>query len=108
MQEVVFLTGLELLDVGFRGVKENPAEKAFRPEHLHFDDEMATVGINAPHVDIAVFFDGNLRDEFGAEALQKNDSALRAEREHGIKEAREQVGMLAEDFLECQIVFWSR
>ena len=104
LQELVVSALLQLADVRFRGVEQYALLVGRGPHHLHFHDELPSGMVLAAHVHDAVLAQGVLRDEFRIQVFHPSDFLFRGlERQQGVQETDDQVGMFAEHFFESEV-----
>ena len=97
---------VELPDVRLGRIEKDALTEIRRPVHLHLDDELASAGLLATHIDNRVFARRSSRHKFRCKVFNIFDLFALIKRQQSIKEANDEIFMLAKNLLEGHIRLW--
>ena len=104
LQKRIIFSSVQLLHVGLGSIEENSLLKLRRPNHLHFNNKLASQGILASHIHDAEFSCRSLGHHLWSKIGHRSDFFfLTLEWKKGVEQTFHQVGMFAKHFLEGQI-----
>ena len=106
LEQLIVISPWQLPDIGLRRIEQNPLLEVWEPLHLHFYDELATASLLATHIDNRVLAKRGFRNKLRRQILYRLDLLAVIKRQQGVKEAYDEIFMLAKNLLEGHVRLW--
>ena len=106
LEQVVLLRLVKLPDVCLGRIEEDSLAEVRRPVHLHLDNELASASLLATDIDNRVFACRGARHKFRRQIFYRFNLLAIIKRQQGVKEAYDEILVLAKNLLEGHIGLW--
>ena len=106
LEQIALLRLVKLPDVRLGRIEEDALAEIRRPVHLHLDDELAPARLLAADIHDRVLARRGTRHEFRRQIFYRLDLLALVKRQQGVKEAHDEVLVLAKNLLEGHVRLW--